>query len=192
MLAVSLVTNYTIVLADSSQPLVYAVAPHLLAMAIIGLGVGMWMEMRLYIAGYYLLPSLTIDDESITARYGRGTITIAWSDIRYFALVDSTTFCRLPTSDNPPTFRQLLTSGGTLSHLPVPAHEAFEISDGENMICWLKAAPFRHHRLFRFGEVALSGRDYAAFTQQLAALLMEKTNLPVYDLRLATQKSRRK
>lgn len=88
------------------------------------------MEVGLFLAGHYLLPSLAIDDESIAACYGPNTITIAWRDI-----------------------------------------------------CWLKAAPLRHHRLFRFGEIALSDQEYAAFTQQLAALLMEKTGLPLYDLR---------
>ncbi|MBA2285371.1 MAG: hypothetical protein H0W02_07820 [Ktedonobacteraceae bacterium] len=71
--------------------------------------------MRLRICGHYLLPSLTINDESITARYGRDTITIAWRDIRHFGLVNSATFRQLPISNNSSTFRQLLTSGITSS-----------------------------------------------------------------------------
>jgi hypothetical protein len=134
--------------------------------------------MRLHIAGRYLLPSLAIDDEAITARYGRSAITIPWRGIRYFALLDSSTFRQLPTSTNSPTFRQLLKTGILSPGTPAPKYEAFEISDGENIICWLKTTPFRHHRLFRFGEIALSDEDYATFTQQLASLLMEKTNLP--------------
>ncbi|HEY3993168.1 MAG TPA: hypothetical protein VGM01_09855 [Ktedonobacteraceae bacterium] len=100
---------------------------------------------------------------------------------------------------NPPTFRQLLKSGRqilksgiTSSSTPAPEREDFEVSDGENIICWLKAKPFRHHRLFRFGEVALSDEDYTAFTQQLATLIVERTGLPLYDLRLARHKLKKK
>jgi hypothetical protein len=48
------------------------------------------------VAGYYSHPSLQVDDEGISARYGRETISIAWRDVRYFALVSSTTFSRRP------------------------------------------------------------------------------------------------
>ncbi|HEU5378840.1 MAG TPA: hypothetical protein VFV38_25735 [Ktedonobacteraceae bacterium] len=193
LLVASLVGSYLIVLVNPSEPrFLYAAVPGLLSVMIIGFSVGIWLEMRLPIAGRYLLPSLAIDDEAITAHYGRSTITIPWRNIRYFALVDSSTFRQLPTSTHPPTFCQVLKAGILSPGTPAPEHEAFEISDGENIICWLKATPFRHHRLFRFGEVALSDEDYAAFTQQLASLLMEKTNLPLYDLRLATQKPREK
>lgn len=190
LLAVSLVANYTIILANHAEPLfLYAAVPSLLATTMIGLSAAIWIEMRLRIAGCYLLPSLAIDGESITACYGRDTITIKWRDIRYFALVNSLTLRQLPTSNNPPTLRQLLKSGRTSSKPSVPAHEVFEISDGENVICWLKAAPFRNHRLCRFGEVVLSDQDYIAFTQQLAALIVERTGLPLYDLRFAKYKS---
>jgi len=108
LLVASLVGNYTIALVNPSEPrFLYAAVPGLLAIAIIGLSVGIWLEMRLPIAGRYLLPSLAIDDEAITARYGRSTITIPWRNIRHFALVDSSTFRQLPTSTNPPTFRQV-------------------------------------------------------------------------------------
>jgi hypothetical protein len=66
--------------------------------------------------------------------------------------------------------------------------EAFEISDGENAICWLKTEPLSSHRLSRFGKIVLSDEDYAAFTQQLAALIIDKTGLPLYDLRLDKHK----
>lgn len=186
LLAASLVALYAILLISPSQPRFLYAVPGLLALTILSLGLVIWIEMRLPIAARYLLPSFTIDNEAITARYGHSTITIAWHDIRYFALVSSDTFRQLPTSDNPPTFRRILRTGLTSSN--TPAHEAFEISDGENVICWLKATPFRHHSLFRFGEVALSDGDYAAFTQQLAALIMAKTGLQLYDLRLAKHK----
>jgi hypothetical protein len=78
---------------------------------------------------------LAIDDEAITARYGRSTITISWRNIRHFALVDSRTFRQLPTSTNPPTFRQVLKAGILSPGTAAPEHEAFEISDGENIIC---------------------------------------------------------
>jgi hypothetical protein len=192
LLTASLITDSAVMSLSPSQPRFLYALPGLLAIAIMSLSIVIWLEMRLPIAGHYLLPSLTIDDEAIAARYGHLTITIPWQNIRYFALVDSNTFRQFPTSDNPPTFRQILKNGITYKSPPLPEHEVFEISDGENIICWLKATPFRHHRLFRFGEVALSDEDYATFTQQLASLLMEKTNLPLYDLRIAMQKSRGK
>jgi hypothetical protein len=168
----AILMNCIMLLASSWEvPLLLSIIVMFMGMvSVISFGPGIGRDMRLRIAGHYLLPSLTIDDVAITARYGHDTITIAWHDIRHFALVSSATFRSLPGSKI------------------ISKREAFEISDSENIICWLKAEPLSSHRLFRFGEVALSDEDYAAFTQQLAALIMARTGLPLYDLRLAKHK----
>lgn len=188
LLVASLIADSAVIFTSPSQPRFLYALPGLLGIMIIALSLVVWLEMRLPIAAHYLHPSLTIDDKAITARYGHDTISIAWHDIHYFALVSSVTFHQLPTTDKPPTFRQILKAGITYSHISTPDNEAFEISDGENIICWLKATPLRHHRLSRFGKIALSDEDYTAFTQQLAALIMARTGLPLYDLRLDRHK----
>lgn len=176
-LIVLLMINYVTVLAGSwEMPSWFMIVPTILGVAMVpSLYVGIGRTVRLRIAGHYLLPSLKIDDEAITARYQHDTISISWRDVRYFGLVSSATFFKLPGKQ------------GTQNP---PEREAFEISDSENSICWLKASPFRSHRLFWFGEVELSDKDYAAFTQQLASIIMERTGLPLYDLRLAKHKPR--
>jgi len=128
------------------------------------------------VAGHYLLPSLKVDESGITARYGRDSIAMRWDDVRYCALVSSTTFHRIPDS-------QRATSSFT--------REAYEISDGENMICWLEASPFSSHRLQQNGEVALSNQQYTTFARQLASLVIERTGLPLYDFRPPERKAKK-
>lgn len=121
------------------------------------------------IAGYYLHPSLEIDDEGIHARYGRVVISIAWQNVRYFALVNGKIWSKR--------------AGKTSQQ-----REAFEISDGENRICWLATEPFPSYSLLWFGESTLSARDYTSFTWQLASLIVAKTHLPLLDFRLTKRK----
>lgn len=130
-------------------------------------------SIQIRIAGYYLHPSLQVDDEGLSARYGRETISIAWRDVRYFALVSSTAFSKMP---------------GKKAGSGTPEREAFEISDGENRICWLVASPFPSYDLLWFGETALSAQDYASLMQQLASLIVAKTDHPLLDLRLPRRK----
>jgi hypothetical protein len=108
---------------------------------------------------------LRVDNEGMSAHYGRETISIAWKDVRYFALVSDTAFSKLPS------FR-------------ASKREAFEISDGKNMICWLVAFPFPSHNLLWPGKTVLSAQDYASLTQQLASLIVAKTDCPLLDFRL--------
>lgn len=122
-----------------------------------------------YIMAHYLHPQLSIDAESITARYGRDTITMAWRDVRYFALINS----RLP---NAGLYRKASWC------------EAFEISDGENRVCWLAHQPLSSSRLFTLDGTDLREAGYAKFTQQLAALIMERAQLPLLDFRLEEKK----
>lgn len=125
------------------------------------------------IAAHYFHPQLHIDGEGITARYGRDTVTIAWGDIRYFALINS-------KIANPGFKRK------------TPAREVFEISDGENRICWLAHQSLSFYRLLFFGETRLSDQNYKTFTEQLATLLMARTDLPLLDFRLAEKKRKQK
>lgn len=125
------------------------------------------------VAGYYLHPSLQVDNEGMSARYGRETISIAWRDVRYFALVSSTTFSKKP---------------GKRARSGTSEREAFEISDGENRICWLVASPFPSYNLLWFGETALSAQDYASLRQQLASLIVAKTGCSLLDFRLPKRK----
>jgi hypothetical protein len=148
----------------------------LLFFALFYSGIGIGAAIQNCSAAYYLLPWLQVNEEGITARYGRDTIPMRWQDIRSFALV----------STMPVTFiREKAASRAK-------KYEAFEISDGENMICWRVATPPRSYRLRQNGEVALSPQDYAAFTQQLAALIVERTGLPLYDFRPPERKTKKR
>ena len=69
---------------------------------------------------------------------------------------------------------------------------AFEISDGENMICWQVTAPPRVYGLLQNGEVPFSPQGYDLFTRQLAVLIAERTGLPLYDFRPPEQKVKEK
>jgi hypothetical protein len=88
--------------------------------------------------------------------------------VRYCALVSSSTFHRIPDSKR-------AASSFT--------REAYEISDGENRLCWLEASPFFSYRLLQNGEMALSDQQYTTFARQLASLVIERTGLPLYDFR---------
>ncbi len=121
------------------------------------------------VAGHYLLPSLVIDDQGITAHYGRDTIEMRWSNMRYFALVNSWT---------------LRKASGYQTGSYTPAWEAFEISDGENKICWLISSPFYSRHLHLSGERVLSTQEYTSLTGQLASLIVARTGLPLVDCRL--------
>lgn len=131
--------------------------------------IGIAYALQVHVAGHYLHPSLRVDNEGMSARYGRETISIAWKDVRYFALVNGTTFSKLLS-------------------FSASEREAFEISDGENMICWLIASPFSSHNLLWPGETILSAQDYSSLTQQLASLIVAKTNCPLLDFRLPRHK----
>lgn len=128
---------------------------------------------QMYIAAYYFHPQLHIDNNGITARYGRDTITMAWRDIRYFALINA----------------RLSSSGFDKK---APRREAFEVSDGENRVCWLAHQPLSPYRLFSLDETDLRKPDYTKFTQQLAVLIVEYTHLPLLDFRLEEKKQKKR
>ncbi|MDQ2905823.1 MAG: hypothetical protein M3Y81_20060 [Chloroflexota bacterium] len=140
----------------------------------IAIQIPLWISRAIQkvIAGHYLLPALQVDEDGISARYGRDTISMRWEDVRSFALVSSVTF------------------RGT------GQREAFELSDGENMICWLVAEPFSAYNLLWSSgapaspQVTLSAQDYVSFTQQLSSLIVAKTGRPLYDLRLPKHKKK--
>lgn len=127
---------------------------------------------QMYIAAHYFHPQLHIDNDGITARYGHDTITMAWSDIRYFALINSK-----------------LSSAGF--NRKAPWREAFEISDGENRVCWLAHQPLSSYRLFSLDDTDFGELGYAKFTQQLAVLIMERTRLPLLDFRQEETKQKK-
>ncbi|MBO0784153.1 MAG: hypothetical protein J2P37_35550 [Ktedonobacteraceae bacterium] len=108
------------------------------------------------VIGYYMLPELDIDDNGITARCGRDTVTMAWQDIRYFALSNSNMIARR--------------KGLIKAYM-------YEICDGENIINW--APNTRTVKTYKM--------DHAAYdtlaSEQLPALVMARTGLPLLDLR---------
>ncbi|MBO0783249.1 MAG: hypothetical protein J2P37_30920 [Ktedonobacteraceae bacterium] len=110
------------------------------------------------VTSHCLSPSLDIDENGITAYYERHTFTMAWHDIRYFAMTNT---------------RQIARSGKKTTK-PF----TYEIGDGENMINWdphiriVTASKFDHP-------------DYHTLaSKQLPALIIERTGLPLLDLRL--------
>lgn len=131
--------------------------------------VGFVHLIQMYIAAHYFHPQLHIDHEGITARYGHDTITMAWNDIRYVALINSK-----------------LASAGF--NRKAPWREAFEISDGENRVCWLAHQPLSSYRLFRLDDTDFGEPGYAKFTQQVASLIVERTHRPLLDFRLEEKK----
>lgn len=109
------------------------------------------------IAEYYLLPQLEVDESGITAHYGPDVVHIAWQNIRYFALID----CKMIRRPSSP-------------ELPV----LYEICDGENSINWY-AQP-----LMKTRQPLPSSEQYARFlNEQLPALVSQRTELPLLDLR---------
>lgn len=137
------------------------------------LGLGAINLVQISVAAHYFHPDLQIDEEGLTARYGRDTITIAWHDVRSFALLNSK-----------------LTYAGFKRK--APAQEAFEISDGENRICWLAHQTLSSSRQLLCDETRLSDQDYEAFTTQLATLIVARTALPLLDFRLVEKPGKEK
>lgn len=137
------------------------------------LGLGAINLVQVSVAAHYFHPDFQIDEEGLTARYGRDTITIAWHDVRSFVLLNSK-----------------LTHAGF--NRKAPAREAFEISDGENRICWLAHQTLSFSRLLLCDQTRLSDQDYEMFTTQLAALIMARTALPLLDFRLAEKPRKEK
>ncbi|WP_201375700.1 hypothetical protein [Ktedonobacter robiniae] len=128
---------------------------------------------------YYLYPSLSIDDDGITAHYDRKAITMHWQDIRYFALTSSTAL------------------GRELRTTSLFKREAYEVCDGENIICWIGAIPYGGNSWVNNNwlvegiswlrsSMAPSERDRQ--TEILPSLIVAKTGLPLYDLCLPAQK----
>lgn len=137
------------------------------------LGLGAINLVQVSVAAHYFHPDLQIDEEGLTARYGRDTITIAWRDVRSFVLLNSK-----------------LTNAGF--NRKAPAREAFEILDGENRICWLAHQTLSSSRLLLCDKTKLSDQDYEMFTTQLATLIVTHTELPLLDFRLAEKPRKEK
>jgi hypothetical protein len=106
--------------------------------------------------GHYMLPELDVDDNGITARCGRDTVTMAWQDIRYFALSNSNMIARR--------------KGLIKAYM-------YEICDGENIINW---AP--NTKTVTTYKVDRADYDTLA-SEQLPALVVARTGLPLLDLR---------
>lgn len=124
------------------------------------LGLGAVHLVQVSVAAHYFHPALQINEEGLTARYGRDIIAIAWRDVRSFALLNSK-----------------LTHAGFKRK--ASAHEAFEISDGENRIRWLAHQILSSSRLLLCDKTRLSDQDYEIFTTQLATLIVARTALPL-------------
>lgn len=139
----------------------------LLGMALGYALIGISMAIQNRIRGFYLLPWLQVDDQGITASYGRDTIAMRWQDIRYFALANTILWRRASTK----------------SAEKAKKFDVFEISDGENMICWQVNAPPSAYCLRLFSEAVRSPQIYEVFTQQMASLIIERTGLPLCDFR---------
>lgn len=77
--------------------------------------------MQNLITHHYLHPLLQIDEDSITAYYGQQAIVMRWQDVRYFALTSSA------------ALRKELLTANSFKRV------AYEICDGENIICWIGA-----------------------------------------------------
>lgn len=108
------------------------------------------------VVGYYMLPSLDIDDTGIAARYGRHMVTLAWRDIRYFAMTNNRLIARPKASTRP---------------------FVYEICDGEHIINW--APNMRAVIAYK-----VDNADYNTLaSKQLPALIMARTGLPLLDLR---------
>lgn len=177
IIALLVINNILILGGFWRVPFMVAIIPYATGTILPGIMIGVARIVQVHMVEHYLFPSLHIDDHGITARYGRqDTISVHWQDIRSFALVNSTTFGNVSG--------QRTTSG-------VAKREAFELSDGENTICWLAGVPPRSYRLSLSNEVALSAQDYVAFTSQLTSLIVARTGLPLSDLRLSARNRRR-
>jgi hypothetical protein len=129
------------------------------------------------ITNHYGLPAMVVDNDGMSACYGRDPIFMRWHDIRYLAVARNTESMWSTTRKS--------AASSALNR------EVYEISDGENMICWLREAPFSSHRLLQNGEVALSDQQYTKFAQQLASLVIERTGLPLYDFRPPERKAKK-
>lgn len=123
--------------------------------------------MQTSITGYYLHPLLHVDTEGLSASYGSETVCIAWRNVCSFALVGGVAASNI-----------LQKKAEASSH----PYDAFEISDGEQRICWAADSPFPLFTVFRSGS-ALSALDYTYLTLQLGALIVAKTGCPLLDLR---------
>lgn len=158
---------------DWIKSFVWSILTMMLGLLLINAGVTpLRVTLKRRVAATYLLPSLKADEEGISARYGKDAITMRWRDIRYFALVDSASFRGLidPKQKKPDGANK--------------ARAAYEISDGENRICWLDAPPFSSQLLLLNGESEMSEAQYTTFAQQLASQVSERTELPLYDFRV--------
>lgn len=146
---------------------------YLCSIFIPGAVAGIARAIQLRVAGHYVHPSLHINGEGISARYGQETIFVGWQDIRYFALVNSISFSKIPGRK-------------------AEQREAYEISDGVNRICWLSSALVPSYELLWFGERVLSAQDYASLTQQLASLIVANTGCSLLDFRLPIRKRKKR
>lgn len=118
------------------------------------------------IRGYYMLPSLDIDDHGISAHYGRHTVTIAWRNIRYFAMTNGKVLDR---------------STGEVDRY------VYEICDGENVINWVPNA-----RDTAGYQPLMANGDYTQLAaRQLPEMIIARTGLPLLDLRLFKKPSRK-
>ena len=68
------------------------------------------------ITAYYMLPALDIDDNGITAHYGQYHVSLAWQDIRYFAISND---------------KQIANPRAAVKTF------VYEICDGKNIINWM-------------------------------------------------------
>lgn len=109
-------------------------------------------------ADFYLLPSLEVDESGILACYGTDQISIAWQQIRFFALAEYKKF-----GDNKKMWTQI-----------------YLICDGENTIAW-HADP--HGKTWKSASLSTDEKYARLLEKQLPTLVSLKTGLPLFDLR---------
>lgn len=99
-------------------------------------------------------PMLTLDEESVTARYGGDSVTIRWADVRSFAIMGK----------NKPD-----------------SQVVFELSDGRHIIRWLDAFTVRRAKTY---VPNMKREDYTALLQALPPWICARTGQPLRDLRM--------
>jgi hypothetical protein len=98
-------------------------------------------------------PTLTLNDESITAHYWGDCVRMRWADVRFFAITGKSGQGR---------------------------NVAFELSDGEHIIRWLDVSTTERADTY---VPAMEPALYTTLMQTLPHWICTRTDRPLYDLR---------
>ncbi|HLZ61008.1 MAG TPA: hypothetical protein VKR06_29000 [Ktedonosporobacter sp.] len=124
-----------------ATPLIFVVSP------LISLAQARWQT-----------PRLTLNDESITARYGYDRVTMRWADVHFFAI----------------------TSGVFAGNAGGASSATFELSDGEHVIRWL----YTSTRIKLENYIpSMKQEEYVALMDTLPSWICSRTGQPLRDLR---------